>query len=93
MRVATGVSIHAPREGRDEKIREANVALGVSIHAPREGRDQFDVLHKVHQLWFQSTRPVKGATAWVEIVVPAKEVSIHAPREGRDAARLPTPTP
>ena len=34
------VSIHAPREGRDEPVaRRIDAAPVVSIHAPREGRD------------------------------------------------------
>jgi len=34
------VSIHAPREGRDDiGAEKITVSLNVSIHAPREGRD------------------------------------------------------
>ncbi len=39
--VGVSVSIHAPREGRDEIVRPERVGLQVSIHAPREGRDPF----------------------------------------------------
>ena len=35
---------------------------------------------------FQSTRPVKGATAHDRDAVEERAVSIHAPREGRDAS-------
>jgi len=41
-----GVSIHAPREGRDVPHGGAQEAgERVSIHAPREGRDQRRVQH------------------------------------------------
>ena len=34
------ISIHAPREGRDElRVAYTVHAVGISIHAPREGRD------------------------------------------------------
>ena len=35
-----GVSIHAPREGRDLGAVLRNLGKAVSIHAPREGRDR-----------------------------------------------------
>ena len=56
------VSIHAPRAGRDVLIRTEQPRSVVSIHAPRAGRDYgraSDLLCKE----FQSTRPVRGATA------------------------------
>ena len=34
--------------------------------------------------WFQSTRPMRGATLWWLIVRNALHVSIHAPHAGRD---------
>ena len=34
------ISIHAPRAGRDQRVREQlHVRIGISIHAPRAGRD------------------------------------------------------
>ena len=34
------ISIHAPREGRDQKLLlEKRAGIDISIHAPREGRD------------------------------------------------------
>jgi len=63
MFLASIVSIHAPREGRDVlRTAAQTVALLVSIHAPREGRD---VGRDGSAHWsdgFQSTRPVRGAT-------------------------------
>ncbi len=34
------VSIHAPREGSDQRLRPSLVSTSVSIHAPREGSDK-----------------------------------------------------
>ena len=35
-----GISIHAPREGRDRQLQEMlDNSDDISIHAPREGRD------------------------------------------------------
>ncbi len=40
--------------------------FGVSIHAPRAGRDLIAGLIDRRALWFQSTRPVRGATCSLE---------------------------
>ena len=56
----------------------------ISIHAPRAGRDP--LAHRGHgnaQL-FQSTRPVRGATAFDREADRIETISIHAPRAGRD---------
>jgi len=82
---AAGVSIHAPRAGRDHDTIPKFAMLAVSIHAPRAGRDDPRPRPLRHPPGFQSTRPARGAT-----LVPAVSagivilVSIHAPRAGRD---------
>ena len=43
--LAGTISIHAPREGRDDYRYKPNRVTGISIHAPREGRD-------LHGAWF-----------------------------------------
>ena len=64
------VSIHAPREGRDAKtLDDDGKAANVSIHAPREGRDSSNEVVLAEALEFQSTRPVKGATAGTLVTV------------------------
>ena len=35
----TGISIHAPREGSDNRKVKRNTLTKISIHAPREGSD------------------------------------------------------
>ena len=57
------VSIHAPRVGRDGVALLACPRYAeVSIHAPRAGRDPRRERRGVRRVWFQSTRPVRGAT-------------------------------
>ena len=79
------ISIHAPRAGRDCPLRVAVPRVLISIHAPRAGRDPPDFFQLLpccyfnprapcgarqtvavtalfHDLTFQSTRPVRGAT-------------------------------
>ena len=56
------VSIHAPRAGRDLIRLHKFAELDVSIHAPRAGRDASNPWYVYSLKWFQSTRPVRGAT-------------------------------
>jgi len=58
----------------------------VSIHAPREGSDLFATVGAPIIKLFQSTLPVRGATARTVLQLANSGVSIHAPREGSDNA-------
>ena len=82
--VPTSISIHAPREGSDEKNPDGTPIFSISIHAPREGSDAFGVPLTGDYFVFQSTLPAKGAT--LNDAARAREfaISIHAPREGSD---------
>ena len=57
-----GISIHAPREGRDGGPAGGFGGAGISIHAPREGRDPDSGMIRHLSVAFQSTRPARGAT-------------------------------
>ena len=58
------ISIHAPRAGRDYALRKHSFyRVLISIHAPRAGRDVETLKIYTHLMEFQSTRPVRGATA------------------------------
>ena len=58
-----GISIHAPRAGRDPGIQACiGCSSEISIHAPRAGRDFTDEQLNFYLKEFQSTRPVRGAT-------------------------------
>ena len=78
------VSIHAPREGCDQKVEPYNGRFGVSIHAPREGCDQVAASLASSSEWFQFTHPGRGATVDEAFTPMRIAVSIHAPREGCD---------
>ena len=59
---------------------------GISIHAAREGGDARAALMQPPYAIFQSTPPVKAATAkpfFLAVFVP---ISIHAAREGGDGS-------
>ena len=65
---ATGIkheiSIHAPRTGRDLSDAErVDATLDISIHAPHTGRDIPAGSARTMRPGFQSTRPIRGATA------------------------------
>ena len=58
------ISIHAPLAGRDEALQSlVDVINGISIHAPLAGRDSHFSVAFVDDSTFQSTRPLRGATA------------------------------
>ena len=80
-----GISIHAPRAGRDRVVGRGGAHGDISIHAPRAGRDSFSTLAALANMSFQSTRPVRGATHVNVLIHPHRPISIHAPRAGRDA--------
>ena len=56
----------------------------ISIHAPREGSDSICESYHGTCYEFQSTLPVRGATAGIMLYYKAQDISIHAPREGSD---------
>ena len=59
------ISIHAPHTGRDGYIPVLEQVMGIiSIHAPHTGRDHSRTDKYGQSLEFQSTRPIRGATAW-----------------------------
>ena len=58
------ISIHAPRAGRDRQVLQCpDIVDGITIHAPRAGRDGGGSTQGIFPGGFQSTRPVRGATA------------------------------
>ena len=80
------VSIHAPRAGRD--LRDASKSkghFGFNPRAPCGARPAQQLCVALLRV-FQSTRPVRGATAVCSAMRIPQGVSIHAPRAGRDIA-------
>ena len=58
--------------------------IPISIHAPLAGRDNISYFHTKASIRFQSTRPLRGATALIAALVLLYNISIHAPLAGRD---------
>ena len=86
IRPRISISIHAPHTGRDPaEATDVADRLKISIHAPHTGRDLHPSGQCNNQLrQFQSTRPIRGATALVSALLRNKFISIHAPHTGRD---------
>ena len=79
------ISIHAPREGRDDFDNACNSKpLEFQSTRPARGATGEERHHMVNVKRFQSTRPARGATILRQPREPEREISIHAPREGRD---------
>ena len=57
------ISIHAPHTGRDAGEVRPHRSGAISIHAPHTGRDKLLLLFSFKLDKFQSTRPIRGATA------------------------------
>ncbi len=80
------VSIHAPREGRDQPPTPTRAARRCfNPRAPRGARPAAHADTRGAPM-FQSTRPARGATPWHSRAETGQNVSIHAPREGRDTS-------
>ena len=81
------ISIHAPLTGRDELECSTTCAFfNFNPRAPYGAR--LDVpLFLAEGLTFQSTRPLRGATAANDENLRAVRISIHAPLTGRDQGR------
>ena len=62
----------------------------ISIHAAREGGDYSQIGQLLYFVGFQSTPPVKAATAVYVDLPEVFHISIHAAREGGDRNTQPT---
>ena len=81
------ISTHAPLAGRDERLPFSPLALTqISTHAPLAGRDGRITIALIHDLAFQPTRPLRGATNVSSPVIYSMSISTHAPLAGRDHA-------
>ena len=82
---AAVISIHAPHAGRDLRYTgTCRDGLNISIHAPHAGRDRGAPRWLPVMDSFQSTRPMRGATAEIVFAEHHRRISIHAPHAGRD---------
>ena len=79
------ISIHAPHTGRDSSRHCSRRRFGcISIHAPHTGLDTMLGKMTARATKFQSTRPIRGATATGQTPASCTAISIHAPHTGRD---------
>ena len=78
------ISIHAPREGSDNRWGFFVYLKRISIHAPREGSDYRLSPTATPTASFLSTLPARGATKITLGRIMFHVISIHAPREGSD---------
>ena len=82
---AREISIHAPREGSDDRVdTEDNANLIMSIHAPREGSDSTSKGWKRSKGDFYPRSPRGERPPGAGGYCGAEPISIHAPREGSD---------
>ena len=76
------ISIHAPREGGDDKTVRVLIEGGISIHAPREGGDAPRSIPVPAYTYF-NPRPPRGGRRYDGVKTPAQaQISIHAPPRG-----------
>ena len=61
------ISIHAPHAGGDPSSHIQMLFESISIHAPRAGGDRLGMYTKTTPFLFQSTPPVRGATAEAQL--------------------------
>ena len=83
------ISIHAPHAGRDRKF-SSGLLLSPNFNprAPCGARRHGGGITSSTSI-FQSTRPMRGATASALEPLPTTPISIHAPHAGRDRS-VPT---
>ena len=87
--IVWAISIHAPREGSDEK--EKHIGVDICYFNPRSprGERQPGWCYNGSEAEFQSTLPARGATLAEKQPEQEKDISIHAPREGSDVQIIP----
>ena len=81
---ADEISIHAPHAGSDLLIAVATQLKEISIHAPHAGSDLTETNLLPCPYLFQSTPPMRGATASDFEMRMEVKISIHAPHAGSD---------
>ena len=79
------ISIHAPREGGDQRIYHGQYRGGIFQSTPPARGATFAGRADEPPEPFQSTPPARGATMDKELFVQNIKISIHAPREGGDS--------
>ena len=85
------ISIHAPREGRDEIIGRSPAALKIfQSTRPARGATHADLPSSTIARNFNPRAPRGARPSFACARLGCISISIHAPREGRDAQRKPS---
>ncbi len=84
---AYNISIHAPHAGSDGRTPRLIRVITISIHAPHAGSDTRAFVRICWSI-FQSTLPMRGATAARRCRYHFFKISIHAPHAGSDTQIL-----
>ena len=82
------ISIHAPHAGSDHRPSGRHPGCLISIHAPHAGSDEHFHRPMRSVIEFQSTLPMRGATAPCDIPQSQAGISIHAPHAGSDHTQM-----
>ena len=82
-RLSDHISIHAPHAGSDTMGGIGGTINTISIHAPHAGSEQNGRRAK-RCYKFQSTLPMRGASALVTCQRKDSSISIHAPHAGSE---------
>ena len=84
------VSIHAPHAGRDQSRRSGTSSFqGFNPRAPCGARLQLRKLMEADEV-FQSTRPMRGATAFASLRYPSRSFQSTRPMRGATAKEVTT---
>ena len=82
----TGISIHAPRAGRDcVNLKIGKLRRNISIHAPRAGRDSIIQLHKLNWEDFNPRAPCRARRSNEREPDPCKRFQSTRPVQGATA--------
>ena len=76
------ISIHAPREGCDKRLRPAERVETISIHAPREGCDQSRIWYYHTAKYFNPRTPRGVRLAIIEAVAARERFQSTHPARG-----------
>ena len=82
-----GISTHTPLAGRDQGKIAYDEMIEISTHTPLAGRDWQQAVDMDIGVIFLLTRPSRGATCIVVVLVHFGDISTHTPLAGRDCGK------
>ena len=82
--VQPAISIHAAREGGDQRVKAFRTLYPISIHAAREGGDPYPTCFFVRVVYISIHAAREGGDSRPHEPQICAFISIHAAREGGD---------